>query len=92
MVNWCTIGDRLPCLPDTVDLGVSGDDPVMIFFSSGTTGPQKAVMLSHRNIHAQFVISWSATIPPTCCDTKVFVYSTLLSVQRKRPIVTDHSR
>ena len=49
----------LPVLPDTRQLQVIGDDAAMIFFSSGTTGPQKAVMLSHRNIHAQFVISWS---------------------------------
>jgi len=54
------LGDRLPSLPDTGDLALTADDPVMIFFSSGTTGPQKAVMLSNRNIHAQFVISWSA--------------------------------
>ena len=53
--------DQLPTLPDTRDLGVSSDHPVMIFFSSGTTGPQKAVMLSHRNIHTQFAISWSVT-------------------------------
>jgi len=50
--------DRLPSLPATRHLGVTLDDPVMIFFSSGTTGPQKAVMLSHRNIHTQFLISW----------------------------------
>ena len=53
--------ERLPPLPATRDLGVRGKDPVMIFFSSGTTGPQKAVMLSHRNIHAQYLISWLVT-------------------------------
>ena len=54
--------DRLPSLPAITELAVTGDDPMVIFFSSGTTGPQKAVVLSHRNINAQFIISWSVTL------------------------------
>jgi len=33
------------------------NDPCLILFSSGTTGPQKAVVLSHRNISFQYMIS-----------------------------------
>jgi len=67
-------GQHLPPLPATKDLGVTVDDPMMIFFSSGTTGPQKAVMLSHRNIHAQFLISWSVFVLYMLCSRLVFLF------------------
>lgn len=44
-------------LPTFSSLGIKSTDPVILFFSSGTTGPQKAVALSNRNLHAQLAIS-----------------------------------
>jgi len=38
------------------------NDPCVILFSSGTTGPQKAVVLSHKNIVFQYIV---ATHPRT---------------------------
>jgi acyl-coenzyme A synthetase/AMP-(fatty) acid ligase len=63
MVMWSdmmrTDSKVFPKLPEASSLGIQSDDPVMILFSSGTTGPQKAVVLSNRNIHSQMVLSWS---------------------------------
>jgi len=62
IVDWsdmlCLNSENIQRLPEMSALGVKTNDPVMILFSSGTTGPQKAVVLSHRNIHTQMVISW----------------------------------
>jgi len=46
----------LPILPSFDQLHLSAEDPFLILFSSGTTGIQKAVILSHRNLHAQNLI------------------------------------
>lgn len=46
----------LPILPSFDQLRLSPDDPFIILFSGGTTGLQKAVLLSHRNLHAAGLI------------------------------------
>lgn len=51
----------LPILPSFDQLRLSPDDPFIILFSGGTTGLQKAVLLSHRNLHAAGLILWYVT-------------------------------
>jgi len=48
----------LPILPSFDQLCLSSDDPFIILFSGGTTGLQKAVLLSHRNLHAARLMLW----------------------------------
>jgi len=48
--------DRLPELPTFEQLKVKPNDPAMILFSSGTTGPQKAVIVPHYSLQSQLAI------------------------------------
>ena len=48
----------LPVLPELDVLNIKRDDECVIFFSSGTTGPQKAVTLANRCLLTGYAITW----------------------------------
>lgn len=58
-LNWARPTDR-----DTLE-----KMPICLMFSSGTTGPPKGVMLSHRNIVAQS-LTWQATLQDSLNSVK----------------------
>ncbi|WP_455198852.1 AMP-dependent synthetase/ligase [Kaarinaea lacus] len=45
LVDWLKTGNEAPVLPE-----INMDDMATLVYTSGTTGPPKGVMLSHRNI------------------------------------------
>lgn len=59
----------------------SPDDVAMILYTSGTTGRPKGVMLTHRNIAAQFYQSSSALIGLNANDRVVSLYPLFHSAQ-----------
>jgi amino acid adenylation domain-containing protein len=53
----CGLDDWLEGVPASDPPAVSADDPAAIFYTSGSTGEPKGVMLSHRNIRA--FVEWA---------------------------------
>jgi acyl-CoA synthetase (AMP-forming)/AMP-acid ligase II len=51
-----TVDEHLLSLPSFASLDIQPDDMAILSFSSGTTGPQKGVILSHRNIQYAFAM------------------------------------
>jgi len=53
--------------PEALGHGVSEDDLAGLFYTGGTTGKSKGVMLSHRNLIAN-TFHWLATVPQRAQD------------------------
>jgi mycobactin peptide synthetase MbtE len=48
--TWTPVADYAACTPALPEVQVHDMDPAMVFFTSGTTGPPKAVLSPHRAI------------------------------------------
>lgn len=64
------VTNQLPELPTFEQLNVKPDDPALIMFSSGTTGPQKAVLTTHRNLQALLIV---VRCSPSCLLVQFFI-------------------
>ena len=53
--------------PEALGVGVTEDDLAGLFYTGGTTGKSKGVMLSHRNLIAN-TFHWLATVPQHADD------------------------
>lgn len=51
------VNGSLPVLPEFDALKIKPQDVAMVMLTSGTTGLQKAILLSHLNLQAQFIIA-----------------------------------
>lgn len=51
------VQESLPVLPEFDELQLLPQDVAMVMLSSGTTGTPKAILLSHLNLQAQFIIA-----------------------------------
>lgn len=89
------LGDRDNDLPEA-----SPDDPAVLFYTSGTTGPPKGVPLTHRNIATQIDVLLNAGIvddddrillPLPLHHVYPFVVGMLTPLARGLPLVLPYS-
>lgn len=66
-----------PRAAEAVDAGLHGDAPAWLFYTSGTTGRPKGVVLGHANL-VNMALNFYADVQPVC-DTDVLLHAAPMS-------------